>query len=202
MMNKKDKTLLILLVAVMICIPFESLNYAYGVHVPPTPAISKIFLPGNKNITANIYNDNFTLKNDTGVMINSFSNHTIEIGISKTSQIVSNISLLNQSTVNGTTNLLYTAPTNGVYRVSVYEEPQIAGSSGTISTLITWTDQSAQTRGLTPAPDSSLNGNNHFSQGSIYIDVQGTTNITYQVTIHNPSVGETYNLFITVEKLS
>lgn len=200
-----NRTIISLALVIVLILP--SLTYTppeiSALSVPPTPAIKKI-ITDNGTITAKNYSATIKIIG-SGAFTTSGNNitNTITIGGNGFPNRVSNIAIFNQSATNGTlTGTLYTAPTSGVYRVSVYQEPNIAGSSGTISTLIIWTDQAAQTRGQVAAPDSQLNGLNYYEEGSIFIDVQGTTNITYQSTITGVKSGTTINLFITLERIS
>lgn len=97
---------------------------------------------------------------------------------------------------------LFTPSSNGTYRVSAYQVDSQSSVSGTLSTTISWMDETSTSQNATPAPNLSLTIIGGFSQGSIYIDSKSGQNISYQATLSGVSGNPKYSLYITVEKLS
>lgn len=151
----------------------------------------------------NTSNTNFqfkTLKQGGAITI---QNNTNDVTISTTglSSIVNTVSLKNQTTNIGLTSL-YTSGSNTQYRISVYQVDTQSAIAGTLSTVISWTDEAGLSQTQSPAPDLSVSLLGGFSNGASYIDVKSGTTIKYQTSLSGVTGNPQYNLFITVEKLS
>ncbi len=107
--------------------------------------------------------------------------------------------LTGQTASIGTTTL-YTVPTAGVYRVSVYHLCTTAGTAGTLTTTTGWNDGSAS-HTISPAANISLASVGNFAQGTAYLRVAAGQNITYSTTVSGVGGSPQYSLFIRVEAL-
>jgi hypothetical protein len=113
--------------------------------------------------------------------------------------IVNQTSLVNQTSNIGLVTL-YTPNATGTYRVSVYQVDTQSSLAGTLSTTISWIDDSG-TQTQKPAGDISLTLLTSFSNGISYIEAKTGTNITYQTTLSGVTGTPKYSLYITVERL-
>ena len=172
-------------------------------YIPPTKAFEKLFI-GSNHVEAKSYLGglNVTCTGVSCTLTNGTTRPSLSISTSvQVPQIVNNTALKNKSTSISTSNL-YTTLASGVYRVSVFQEITTSGASGTLSTQIAWTDETGTTQGINPASNLSVTSVNTFTQGTAYLDVQSSTNITMQSTLSGITGSPVYNVFITVEKLS
>lgn len=178
-----------------------------AINIPPTPAIPEI-ITDNGIVQAMNYSTTIIIHGTNGTKV--FGNNTTKTitiygsnssTVSTLPIVVSQVALtMQQNSINATN--LYTPIINDVYRVSVYQVDSQSAIAGTLSTTITWTDQTGTTQGINPASNLSLISLHGFSQGTAYIDVLGTTNITYQTSLSGVTGTPQYSLYITVEKLS
>lgn len=95
---------------------------------------------------------------------------------------------------------LFTAPSAGVFRVSVYHLCTTAGTSGTLATTIGWNDGSAA-HTISPAANVALAAVGNFAQGTAYLRVAAGQAITYSTTLTGVGGTPQYSLFIRVEAL-
>jgi hypothetical protein len=128
------------------------------------------------------------------------SDHPIAPQKTTLPSVVKQISLFNQTGGISTT-ALFTPKEAGVYRVSVYQMDTLNATSGTLSTVIDWTD-SRTSLSQKPASDINLATIHSFNNGQSYIHSDANQTISYQSTISGISGTPKYSLLITVEKLS
>ncbi len=109
------------------------------------------------------------------------------------------VSLTGQ-TGNISTTTIYTPPAAGLYRVSVYQICKVAGSAGTLNSVIGWTD-AVGAKTLSPAADVTLTSTANGSTGNAFISATAAA-ITYATTITGGAGSPQYDIHIVVEKLS
>lgn len=107
--------------------------------------------------------------------------------------------LTGQTASIGTTTL-FTAPSAGPFRVSVYHLCTTAGTAGTLATTIGWNDGSVA-HTIAPAANVALTAVGNFAQGTAYLRVAAGQAITYSTTLTGVSGTPQYSLFIRVEAL-
>lgn len=130
--------------------------------------------------------------------LKSVRNQVAPVYISKTGQTAS-ISTTNiYTTGNGADRSLLLS--EGLYEVSVYHVCTSAGSAGTLTTTIGWTDDVAA-RTATPAANISLTGTNYAS-GIVIIKTLATTAVTYSTTVAGATGSPVYATYITARKIS
>ena len=166
-------------------------------YIPPTKAFEKLFI-GTNHIEAKTWNGNLNVT-CSGISCSLINGTNPELHLSSLGNV--KVSIKNHSGSINATNLL-TAPSSGLYRVSVYQNIVTSDVSGSLSSTIAWTDEDSLTRGLSPANNISFVTSSNFSQGTIFIDVQSGTNITYQSTVSGTAGSPTYDLYITLEKVA
>lgn len=113
--------------------------------------------------------------------------------------IAATVSLTGQTGNIGTTTI-YTPPAAGLYRVSVYQICKVAGSAGTLNTVIGWSD-AVGAKTLSPAADVTLTSTANGATGAAFIS-SGASAITYATTITGGAGSPQYNLYICVERIS
>lgn len=94
---------------------------------------------------------------------------------------------------------LYTPTTAWFFRVSVYMICTVAGSAGTLSCTIAWTD-AVGAKTVKPASDLSLTTTTGGSTGTSFI-VSNASAITFSTTITGGAGSPEYNLYIIVEQI-
>lgn len=109
------------------------------------------------------------------------------------------VSLTAQTASVATTNIL-TPAANGLFEVSVVQFVASAGTAGTLSTTIGWTDeQGAHSKVI--ATDLDLTNASDQESGSLIIRAKTTAAITYTATVTGATGAPTFDLFIKVRAL-
>ena len=186
-----------ILLTILVFIISYSIIPVASSYIPPTKAFENL-LSNNQHIEAKSWNGQLNI---TCSGINcTLTNGTTAPSLSISTTGNTKVSIKNQTGSIGSTNLL-TAPSSGLYRVSIYQNVVTSDVSGSLSSTIAWTDEDSLTRGLSPAANISFVSASNFSQGSIVIDAQSGTNITYQTTVSGTAGSPKYSIFISVEKI-
>ena len=112
---------------------------------------------------------------------------------------ITSVKLTAQPSAIGTTTL-FTPTSTGVFRVSVYIVDTAAGSAGTVSATIGWTDdEQAQTISTSTVPLATLGA---FTQSTFFIEATSGNAITYSTAFAGAIGSPMYSLYVTVERLS
>lgn len=108
------------------------------------------------------------------------------------------------STASVGTTTLYTVPTGltGTYRYCYYFHTTVAGTGGTATTLIGWTDDTSNLETITSAAISLSAVSGQFTQGCVVMNAQQATNIVYQVNFISPTGTPTTVLYGRLEFLN
>jgi Head domain of trimeric autotransporter adhesin len=116
------------------------------------------------------------------------------------SSIVANVSLTGQTSSISAAHL-YEPYVNGTFRVSIYILTTTAGTAGSASVTIGWSDDK-QAQTLTPISGQNLTTAGSFMQAMVYIRAAASVWITYSATLTGAAGGPQYSLFVNVERLS
>ena len=132
-----------------------------------------------------------------GKAVQSYNgNTTVGNGLSS---VVGSVNLTAQTgSISNTT--IFTPSAAGMYKASVYMVTTTAGSAGTVSCTIGWTD-SAAAQTATPASTLTLTSNT-YSSGIAVIYSAASDAITYSTTVSGAVGSPAYQLVISLERLS
>lgn len=168
--------------------------------IPPMPAFNK-FIIGSSTIKAGNTYSNITLTGGSGIGLSADTTHhiiTISAAIPSLG-VVNNTSYINQTSNIATT--IYHVTSDGVFRISIYQINTQSALAGTLSTALSWTDNTgSQTQ--TPAANISVTLLNTFSNGQSYIHAKAGSYISISTSLSGVTGSPKYSLFVTIEKLS
>ncbi len=127
--------------------------------------------------------------------------HFLQWGTAGFSQatIGASVSLTGQTAAIGATTI-YTPAAAGTFRVNVYHICKVAGTAGTLATVIGWSDViGAKT--ISPAADIILDSTANGATGMSFL-VTTASAITYSTTLTGGAGNPQYDLHIVVEALT
>lgn len=113
--------------------------------------------------------------------------------------VVGNVALAAQTATISATSI-FTPPANGTYRLSVYAVTSTAGTGGTCTATLSWTDDIHAQTFTTSTIDLTTGGS--FVQNTIYARAVTTAAIKYATTVAGATGSPQYALFVNVERLS
>lgn len=112
------------------------------------------------------------------------------------------LNLSSTATVGTTTLYAVPAGMTGTYRYCYYFHTTVAGTGGTASSLIGWTDDTTNLEVVSSA-NVALNAvAGQFTQGCVTMNAQASTNIVYQVNFSSPTGSPTTVLYGRLEFLN